>query len=121
MGGDKFMAEFRLSWGPMLECRRMGNPLPGVPPGDDAQDGAIRILGVMSVLSDNRRLGNALPTRKKLLSGEEGDPPNHQPPIMPEPVEFFLAMSSALEVFRWSIRRLGMLNGGTCMLSEENW
>jgi hypothetical protein len=28
-------------------------------PGDDAQDGAIRIFGVISVLSDKRRLGNA--------------------------------------------------------------
>lgn len=94
------MAELRLSCGPMLECRRMGRPLPGVPPGDEAQEGAIRILGVMRVLSDRRRLGNALPTRKKLLSGEEGDPPNHQPPITPEPVEFLRAMSSALDVLR---------------------
>jgi hypothetical protein len=30
-------------------------------------------------------------------------------------------MSSALEVLRCSIRRLGMLNGCTCMLSELNW
>lgn len=37
------------------------------------------------------------------------------------PVEFFRAMSSALDVFRWSIRRLGMLKGGTCILSDENW
>lgn len=38
-----------------------------------------------------------------------------------KPVEFFRAISSALDVFRWSIRKLGMLNGGTCMLSDENW
>lgn len=38
-----------------------------------------------------------------------------------EPVEFFLAMSSALDVLRWSIRRFGMLKGGTCILSDENW
>lgn len=37
------------------------------------------------------------------------------------PVEFLRAMSSALEVLRCSIRRLGMLNGCTCMLSELNW
>lgn len=114
------MAELRLSCGPMLECRRMGNPLPGVPPGDEAHEGAIRILGVISVLSDNRRLGNALPTRRKLLSGDDGEAPNHQPPIIPDPVEFFRAISSAELVFRWSIRRFGILNGGTCILSEEN-
>lgn len=99
----------------------MGSPPPGVPPGDDAQDGAIRIFGVISVLSDSRRFGNALPTRRKLLSGDDGDPPNHQPPITPDPVEFLRAISSALDVFRWSILKLGMLNGGTCMLSDENW
>lgn len=33
-------------------------------PGDDAQDGAIRIFGVMRVLSDSRRLGKALATRR---------------------------------------------------------
>lgn len=38
-----------------------------------------------------------------------------------EPVEFFLAISSALDVFRWSIRRFGMLKGGTFILSDENW
>lgn len=38
-----------------------------------------------------------------------------------EPVEFFRAISSALDVLRWSIRKLGMLNGVTCMLSDENW
>lgn len=74
------------SCGPMLECRRVGNPPPGVPPGEDAHDGAIRIFGVINVLSDNRRLGNALETRRKLLSGEEDDP-NHHPPRIPEPVE----------------------------------
>lgn len=61
----------------------MGNPPPGVPPGDDAHDGAIRIFGVIRVLSDNRRFGNALTTRRKLLSGDEGDAPNHQPPNIP--------------------------------------
>ena len=33
-------------------------------------------------------------------------------------MEFFLAISSALEVFLCSTLRLGMLNGGTCILSE---
>ena len=34
-------------------------------PGDDAHEGAIRIFGVMSVLSERRRLGKAaLATRK---------------------------------------------------------
>lgn len=72
----------------MLEWRRVGRPLPGVPPGEEAHDGAMRILGVISVLSDSRRLGNTLPTRRKLLSGDEGEQPNHQPPSMPEPVEW---------------------------------
>lgn len=71
------------SWGPILEWRRMGSPPPGVPPGDDAHEGAIRIFGVMSVLSERRLLGNAFTTRKKLLSGDDGDPPNHQPPSIP--------------------------------------
>lgn len=74
------MFDPRRSCGPMLECLRMGSPPPGVPPGDEAHDGAIRILGVISVLSDRRRLGKALDTRRKLRSGEEGDAPNHQPP-----------------------------------------
>jgi hypothetical protein len=37
------------------------------------------------------------------------------------PVEFLRAISSALEVLRCSMRRLGMLKGCTCMLSELNW
>lgn len=41
--------------------------------------------------------------------------------LLKEPVEFFRAISSALDVLRWSIRKLGILNGGTCMLSDENW
>lgn len=94
VGGDKFMAEALRSCGPMLEWRRIGNPPPGVPPswktesfiskenrqiknspkmenfrrclpGDDAQEGAILIFGVISVLSDKRRLGKAaLATRR---------------------------------------------------------
>lgn len=76
------------SCGPMLECLRMGNPplpgVPGVPPGELAQDGAIRIFGVINVLSDRRRLGKALTTLRKLESGEDGEPPNHQPPSTPE-------------------------------------
>jgi len=87
VGGDKLMVEPRRSWGPILECRRVGSPLPGVPPGDEAHDGAMRIFGVISVLSESRRLGNTLPTRRKLLSGEDGEQPNHQPPSMPEPVQ----------------------------------
>lgn len=68
----------------MLEWRRVGKPevLPGVPPGDEAQDGAIRILGVISVLSDNRRLGNTFVTRKNWLPSafvELLDPKNHCP------------------------------------------
>lgn len=80
------MAEPRRSWGPMLLWRRIGRPPPGVPPGDDAHEGAIRIFGVINVLSDRRRFGNALETRRKLLSGDDGEPPNHQPPKIPEPV-----------------------------------
>lgn len=87
VGGDKLIADPRRSCGPMEECRRMGSPLPpGVPPGDDAQDGAMRIFGVIRVLSDRRRFGNALATRKKLLSGDDGELPNHQPPSTPEPI-----------------------------------
>lgn len=73
VGGDRLMAEPRRSCGPMLECRRMGRPPPGVPPGDEAHDGAMRILGVISVLSESRRLGKAFTTRRKLLSGDMGD------------------------------------------------
>lgn len=38
------------------------------------------------------------------------------------PPEFFLAISSALDVLRWSIRKLGILNGGIAfILSVEYW
>lgn len=77
------MVEPLLSCGPMLECLRIGKPPPGVPPGDDAQEGAIRIFGVIKVLSDSLRFGNALTTLRRLLSGDEGEPPNHQPPSIP--------------------------------------
>lgn len=83
MGGERFIVDPLLSWGPILECRRMGSPPPGVPPGDDAHDGAMRIFGVMRVLSESLLLGNAFTTRRKLLSGEEGDAPNHHPPSIP--------------------------------------
>lgn len=33
------------------------------------------------------------------------------------PMEFFLAISSADDVFLCSMRKFGILNGGTCMLS----
>lgn len=72
------MLDPRRSWGPVLECRRIGRPLPGVAPGELAQDGAIRIFGVIRVLSDRRRLVNVLATRRKLLSlgVEVNHPPN---------------------------------------------
>lgn len=74
----------RRSWGPVLECLRMGRPLPGVPPGELAHDGAILILGVIRVLSESRRLVNVLATRRKLLSAFADDvEPNHQVPSMP--------------------------------------
>lgn len=83
MGGDKLILDPRRSWGPVLECRRIGRPPPppvaGVPPGELAQDGAIRIFGVIRVLSDSRLLVNVLATRRKLLSladGELNHPPN---------------------------------------------
>lgn len=83
VGGDKFILDPRRSCGPVLECRRIGRPppppVPGVPPGELAQDGAIRIFGVIRVLSDNRLLVNVLATRRKLLSladGELNHPPN---------------------------------------------
>lgn len=73
------------SCGPMLECLRIGNPPPGVPPGELAHDGAILIFGgIINWLSDNLRFGKALWTRKKLLSGDEGLAPNHHPPNIPE-------------------------------------
>lgn len=74
------MADPRRSCGPMLECRRVGSPAvpPGVPPGDEAHEGAIRILGVIRVLSESLLLGKALPTRRNLLSVLfELDPKNH--------------------------------------------
>lgn len=40
---------------------------------------------VISVLSERRRFGKALLTRRKLLSGDDGEFPNHQPPSIPEP------------------------------------
>lgn len=83
VGGDKFIVEPLLSWGPILECLLMGRPPPGVPPGDEAQEGAIRIFGVIRVLSDSLRFGNAFTTLRRLLSGDEGEPPNHQPPNIP--------------------------------------
>lgn len=86
VGGERFMADPLRSCGPILLCRRMGKPPPGVPPGDDAHEGAIRIFGVMRVLSDRRLFGKAFVTRKKLLSGDDGDPPNHHPPSTPEPI-----------------------------------
>lgn len=58
-----------------------------MPPGDEAHDGAIRIFGVINVLSERRRFGNAFETRKKLLSGDDGEFPNHQAPIDVEPVQ----------------------------------
>lgn len=80
------MAEPRRSCGPILLCRRMGRPPLGVPPGELAHEDAIRIFGVINVLSDRRRFGKAFATRKKLLSGDDGDPKN-QPPRTPEPVQ----------------------------------
>lgn len=74
----------RRSCGPVLECRLIGNPLPGVPPGELEHDGAIRIFGVNKVLSDKRRLGKALETLKKLPSLADDDEPSHQPPKKPE-------------------------------------
>jgi len=81
VGGDKLILDPRRSWGPVLECRRIsGRPAPGVPPGELAQDGAIRIFGVIRVLSDSRLLVNVLATRRKLLSLAEGEL-NHPPNI----------------------------------------
>ena len=88
VGGDRFTADPRRSCGPILECRRVGSPVvpPGVPPGDEAQEGAILIFGVIRVLSDKRRFGKTLATRKKLLSlfVELLDPKNHCPIPVPK-------------------------------------
>jgi hypothetical protein len=88
VGGERLTVDPRRSWGPMLECRLMGSPPPpGVPPGEEAHDGAMRIFGgIMRALSERRRFGNALWTLRKLLSGDDGDAPNHQPPKTPESV-----------------------------------
>lgn len=83
VGGERLMVDPRRSWAPMLEWRLIGSPPPGVPPGEEAQDGAIRIFGVIKVLSDSLRFGKAFTTRRKLLSGDEGDAPNHQLPNIP--------------------------------------
>lgn len=82
VGGERLTAEPRRSWGPMLEWRRVGSPEapPGVPPGDEAHDGAMRIFGVMRVLSERRRFGNTFDTRRKLLSLLELLEPNSHPP-----------------------------------------
>ena len=45
----------------------MGNPSPGVAPGELSHDGATRIFGVIRVLSDNRLLVKVFVTFKKLL------------------------------------------------------
>lgn len=86
VGGERLTVDPRRSWGPMLEWRLIGRPPPpGVPPGEEAHDGATRILGgIMRALSDSRRFGKALWTLKKLLSGDDGEAPNHQPPKTPE-------------------------------------
>ena len=88
VGGERLTVDPRRSWGPMLECRLMGSPPPpGVPPGEEAHDGAMRIFGgIMRALSERRRFGNALWTLRKLLSGDDGEAPNHQPPKTPESV-----------------------------------
>lgn len=78
VGGDKLIFDPRRSCGQVLECRRIGRPPPGVPPGELAQDGAIRIFGVIRVLSESRLLVNVLATLRKLLSlpDEVNHPPN---------------------------------------------
>jgi hypothetical protein len=90
VGGERLTVDPRRSWGPMLECLLMGSPPPpGVPPGEDAHDGAMRIFGgIISALSERRLLGKALWTLRKLLSGEDGEAPNHHPPRTPESVAF---------------------------------
>lgn len=115
----------------MLECRRMGNPSPGVAPGELSHDGATRIFGVMRVLSDNRLLVKVFVTFKKLLLSLFDDE-NHlnmviiefflamfsaETVVDIEFVLFFRAMSSAEEVLRCSIRRFGILKGATYILS----
>lgn len=57
----------------------------------------MRIFGVMSVLSERRRFGKAFTTRRKLLSGEEGDAPNHQPPSIP-PAEKYILVCCVFKV-----------------------
>ena len=100
VGGDRLTVDPRRSWGPMLECRLMGSPPPpGVPPGEEAQDGAMRIFGgIMRALSERRRFGNALWTLRKLLSGDDGEAPNHQPPKTPESVAFGLLLLTCTTV-----------------------
>lgn len=84
VGGERFMFEPLRSCGPVLECRRIGKPPPGVPPGELAHDGAMRIFGVINVLSERRRHVKVLATLRKLLSFVDEDEPNHQLPNIPE-------------------------------------
>lgn len=83
----------------MLECLLIGSPPPGVPPGDEAHEGAMRIFGVIRVLSDSLLLGKALTTRRKLLSGDDGDPPNHQPPNIPPVIVSDWKCSKKIEIY----------------------
>ena len=81
----------------------MGSPPPGVPPGDDAHDGAIRIFGVISVLSDKRRFGKAFATLRKFRSGDDGEPPNHHPPSTPEPTSLENKFTGYILLQRYSV------------------
>lgn len=61
-------------------------------------------------------LTSIIPIRKIFRFGIRFNKMEHRKNTIP--AEFFLAMSSALDVLRCSILRFGILNGGTCMLSE---
>lgn len=117
VGGDRFIAEPRRSCGPMLLCRRMGSPPLGVPPGELAHEDAMRIFGVINVLSDRRRLGNAFATRKKLLSGDEGEPKN-QPLRTPEPEQRTISVKYGNDLMRFSGSLCSLLNSFHKLLAE---
>jgi hypothetical protein len=94
VGGERLIFDPRRSWGQVLECRRIGSPPPGVPPGELAHEGAILILGVIKLLSESRRVMK-LPTFRKLPSplAEEVDPKNQLPAIPAADSRHFLGIS----------------------------
>lgn len=112
VGGERLACDGRRSCGPMLEWRRVGRAAcepPGVPPGEEAHEGAILILGAMSVLSDSRRPGSSATTRKKF-------PPVDGPALVLAPafmlfefVELFEPKNHWLNPVFWTVKKAAFL------------